>query len=318
MIAQEATNNMPVVTPDCSLMSQNGEMYWRCIVSASGSVDVAELPDLIDQPVIMTARGQRGAHYEYHSTPGEMAGSRGVARTVIDGGELHDEGLYVYLQRGAPPSNSYRGGSATVVSKQPLENIGRFDVDEIYLIAAGGGAQGKVWVDPWHSRCGGGSGGNGGIADAAQTLVTPGAPGAVSAPGGNASFGKAGSWCPNGRPPTPGYDGYGGIQFGDRRSDGTDGIGGVGGGSNWNYQDGSVVQPTWGHGQGGHSTVYASGGGGYGGGAGGERTYGGAGGGSIAAAPTAVPEDLSVLEDALTHGVAPEVILGYPCLSECG
>ena len=207
----------------------------------------------------------------------------------------------MYSGRGdRPPKHSLLGGQATVVARAPIEQVS--DVDDVFVIAGGGGAIGYRR----DSKCGGGSGGSGGIADAASSQVD------VT---GSGDRPQAGGHCDSfqGQRPYAGHNGIGGVQPGNPSTNGHDGIGGVGGGIEWTDRDRNTVAPGHAAGAGGHSTVWASGGGGYGGGGAGERNWGGAGGGSFATAATAEPLMWDLVSEPLQRSQAePVLTLTYP------
>ncbi|MEM1155708.1 MAG: hypothetical protein AAGI44_16345 [Pseudomonadota bacterium] len=275
--------------------------YMRCDVIGSGVLDVNRLPNYPwdGGPVIATAYGSIGG-----GGPGKRGpGSGGVARTVLEATQLST--LYIYSRWFN--GGNHGGGAAAVMSMSPIETVNV--LDELYLIAGGGGGEGILYYDEF-SECGGGTGGVGGVADAAVADIddpaTP--PISVQARGGVPGSGNVnGLTCHKkkykGHQPTGGHGGIGGAQPGDSRSGGRHGYGGHGGPgagtstqhTNWIDADENPVLEQYSAGRGGTTSAFAGGGGGFGGGGGGERNYGGAGGGSYATAPTASPLDPSLL-----------------------
>ena len=299
--ADSAAAQMPETSARCDLVLFDFVPYYECKVEYSGVVSLSEFPgDVRNLPVVITATGTPGGD---GSPTWRTGGDGGKARTVVDGSDLGDE-FYAYTgRRGSPPPESLLGGQATVMSSKPIEQV--TDVDDVFVIAGGGGAIGYhrvVFGDP---SCGGGSGGSGGIADAATSQVDVTGSGDRPQGGRHCDF-----W--NGQRPDAGHDGIGGVQPGNPSTNGRDGIGGVGGGTHWYGERGGAL-PAGYAGAGGHSTAWASGGGGYGGGGAGERNWGGAGGGSFATAATAEPLSWDLVGEPLQRSQAePVLTLTYP------
>ena len=262
---------------DCGVVRYAGTHYHECVVTDSGTIDLAtDIPWTMTprdgDPVILTARGGDGATL-VNPADGRSGGPGGTARTIATAGDIDE----LHLSIGQHAGNGSRaGGSATVVSDVPIEDV--TSIDDTYVVAGGGGAQG-AWIHCWYTgfSMGSGSGGRGGSADASRN---DGAATGHGWSGGSGSF----QWdlCvpKDGHPGSGGDLGVGGTNPGDRRSDGVDGVGGHGGGNGWQGGVAAGHEP----GRGGITSVWAMGGGGWGGGAGGERNGGGGGGGSYARA----------------------------------
>jgi len=262
---------------DCTIAKYAGTHYHECVVTDSGTIDLTtDIPWTMTprdgDPVILTARGGDGATLVRQDGGSRSGGPGGTARTIATAGDIDE--LHLYVGKNAW-DDSREGGSATVVSEVPIEDV--TSIDDTYLVAGGGGAQG-AWVKCWTGHSvGAGSGGRGGSADASRN------DGDATGHGWSGGIGTF-KWdiCPPGaaHPGSGGDLGVGGTNPGDRRSDGVDGVGGHGGDNGW---QGGVAA---GHeaGRGGITGVWAMGGGGWGGGAGGERNAGGGGGGSYARA----------------------------------
>ena len=260
--------------------------YVECVVESSGHIDFPEdVPVLVgnlssNTPVTLTAVGGRGGVTSADCCM--KRGKAGEARTVVNYGALANRRLHAYIGEsggGCCGDTRFNGGAATMALSAPLHH--GLTLDDVYLIAAGSGAQGRFYTN-YIAGCGAGAGGDAHRADAAHSYVP------VSAPG---SRGGQGSRTPpfctkGGVPGTGGGDGVGGIQDEDSRLNGHDGIGGRGGGSSWIEVHGDVPRH-WMPGHGGRTSDHAQGGGGYGGGAAGTRGSGAGGGGSWAAAATA-------------------------------
>ena len=259
---------------DCEWVEYDSAVYLECVTLVSGTItfdDLAPgLPPDEGSPVILTARGGNGA--DLPSTQGRSAGPGGGARTVASADDIDQ--LYVAMGQNADV-DSRLGGSSTVVSEVPIGEV--TGIDDVYLIAGGGGAQGAR-LSCLGGAAGAGSGGRGGHADAARTDGA--AAGAAYDGGSGQTAGCNGSQT--GRHGTGGDRGVAGINTGDPRSNGIDGIGGHGGDNGWQGNIAHDHEP----GRGGVTSVYAMGGGGWGGGGGGERNGGAGGGGSYARAAT--------------------------------
>ena len=281
----------------CHAPTYGSTPYVECVVESSGHIRVPEDVPVLEgnlsdtTPVTLTAVGGRGGA----DTPQvDRPGLGGQARTVVDYGALRQHGLYAYVGESGVSfkggSHRFFGGSATMALSTPLHN--NLSPRDIYLIAAGGGAQGHSTSSVLYT-CAGGRGGSGGRADASHALFTQ------YAPGGDGTRGTRSSLCPSyhGTPGTGGNLGVGGRQPSDSRSDGRHGFGGRGGsacrgggsscgGYGWIGVDGGEAG-SWLPGRGGETSAHAQGGGGYGGGGGGTRDSGAGAGGTYASAATA-------------------------------
>ena len=263
---------------DCNLATHVDATWMECSITESASLTFDDLvPEHLTPhdgtDVIMTARGGSGATIRNSPTNDLHGGAGGVARTLAAAEDIDE--LHVYVGRNAG-RDSFEGGSATVVSEVPVTEV--TSIDDAWLVAGGGGAQGaRVACKGGLADKGAGSGGRGGTADANRT------DGDASAAGWNGGPGRLliNCWEQNvGSYGTGGDRGVAGVNHGDPRSNGIDGVGGHGGDNGWQGN----VAPDHLPGRGGVTSVYAMGGGGWGGGGGGERNGGGGGGGSYARA----------------------------------
>ncbi|HKJ55815.1 MAG TPA: hypothetical protein VJ978_07485, partial [Nitriliruptoraceae bacterium] len=256
---------------NCDLVVHEGATFVECVVTDSGTVTFDDLvgQDLaphVGAPVAMTARGGAGADLPGDSWNGRRGGEGGLARTVATADDI--DRLHVYVGSDAAEW-SFEGGSSTVVSAVPIEDV--TDIDDTWLVAGGGGAQGAAMCA---YNEGAGSGGRGGTADATRAAGDATSAGWNGGPGSDLDC----SYRSKGHPGTGGDRGVAGTNAGDPRSNGIDGVGGHGGDNGWQGN----VAPDHLPGRGGVTSVYAMGGGGWGGGGGGERNGGGGGGGSFA------------------------------------
>ena len=288
---------------NCTLVDYDATTYVECVVNDSGAYTFT---DIVPEPlaphagtsVIMTARGGEGWATS-DDWRDRTAGAGGVARTVASVDDIDEFHVYVGRDgtRGEGASRVRGGGSSTIVSEVALEEL--TNIDDTYVVAGGGGARGARF------KCGltlsgAGSGGDGGVADANHANTGNTVTGAGRDGGHGTTWACSGSQT--GNPGRGGNLGSGGIQPGDRRSDGNDGIGGRGGDTPWQGDVASNHEA----GRGGASSIWAQGGGGWGGGSAGERNGGGGGGGSYA---RAVTDHLSLPRN---YASTPSVTLAWP------
>lgn len=262
----------------CRHTSIDAVPYVECDVATSGHVtftDEALFAGFADDVAFTIAAGGgvggSQSDWDHHYADPGLAGR---ARTVVDYASLAETGLYAYLGQNA--TTDYQGGTATVATTTPLDHAS-LGLDDVVLVAGGGGAQGSIESSFVCARHGYGRGGNGGRADAAT------AGGAVSARGADGERGHSYTGCrPSGTMGGGGGGGVGGHHGGNADRDGQDGIGGLGHDNNWRGDVLAGFTPGHGGGRG-----LAGGGGGHGGGAAGTGGHGAGGGGSYAAAPSA-------------------------------
>ncbi|HKJ55041.1 MAG TPA: hypothetical protein VJ978_03565 [Nitriliruptoraceae bacterium] len=288
---------------DCDLTLHASKPWVECVVTDSGAITFGDLvPEhLLPNPgtdVIMTARGGDGATLT-DPLPDLRGGPGGAARTIVATDDIDQ--VHVHIGRNAA-DGSREGGSSTVVAPVAMDHV--TSIEDTWLVAGGGGAQGarincKGRINPRSQNQGAGSGGRGGTADATRT------DGDATAAGWNGGRGMMVHDCKVGRAGHPGTGadrGVAGVNNGDPRSNGIDGVGGHGGDNGWQGN----VAPDHLPGRGGVTSVYAMGGGGWGGGGGGERNGGGGGGGSFARAAT-THLDLTDI-----HLSSPSVTIAWP------
>ncbi|HKJ56241.1 MAG TPA: hypothetical protein VJ978_09670, partial [Nitriliruptoraceae bacterium] len=204
---------------ECNLATYVDAIWMECSITESASVTFDDLvPEHLTPhdgtDVIMTARGGSGAWNPFTYSNDFHGGAGGIARTLAAAEDIDE--LHVYVGRNAE-RHSFEGGSATVVSEVPIHEV--TSIDDTWLVAGGGGAQGDKCTD---SRKGVGSGGRGGTADANRT------DGDATAAGWNGGTGHRSHECLDrrtGHPGTGGDRGVAGVNRGDPRSNGIDGVG---------------------------------------------------------------------------------------------